>query len=294
MKKNLLASLALVFATAFVLADGNLGTATKVGSLSRSSDYVYTATQADALFAARVPTNRTVNGYALSGNVTISAGSIPYSNDLSVDEAIDLAWSSASSAASTASTAVQSVTIYGTEEELKSGTIATIPLASTSAAGAVQLSTSTNSTSTTLAATPSAVKDALAGAKAYADAKAASVAYTHPSYTARTGKPTANASPGFGGTFTISQITSDGTGHVTGATDRTITIPNAAATTSAAGLMSAADKTALDSLAAGAVTKASITAALQAQGISSADDMDDMDTLAAKVAAIIAVLEAID
>jgi hypothetical protein len=56
-----------------------------------------------------------------------------------------------------------------------------------------------------------------------------STAYTHPTYTARTGKPTANATPGFGGTFTVSQITSDGTGHVTGATDRTITIPNTAA-----------------------------------------------------------------
>ena len=50
-------------------------------------------------------------------------------------------------------------------------------------------------------------------------------AYTHPSYTARTGKPTANQTPGFGGTFTVSQITSDTTGHVTGATDRTVTIP---------------------------------------------------------------------
>lgn len=49
--------------------------------------------------------------------------------------------------------------------------------------------------------------------------------YTHPTYTARTGKPTGNQTPAFGGTFTISQITSDTTGHVTGATDRTVTIP---------------------------------------------------------------------
>lgn len=76
--------------------------------------------------------------------------------------------------------------------------------------------------------------------------------YTHPAYTARTGKPTANATPGFGGTFTVSQITSDATGHVTGATDRTITIPSTAATTSAAGLMSASDKTKLDGIEAGA------------------------------------------
>ena len=50
--------------------------------------------------------------------------------------------------------------------------------------------------------------------------------YTHPSYTARTGSPSANATPAFGGTFTVSQITSDSTGHVSGATDRTITIPS--------------------------------------------------------------------
>ena len=50
--------------------------------------------------------------------------------------------------------------------------------------------------------------------------------YSHPTYTARTGKPTGNQTPAFGGTATISQITSDSTGHVTGATDRTITIPS--------------------------------------------------------------------
>lgn len=50
--------------------------------------------------------------------------------------------------------------------------------------------------------------------------------YTHPSYTARTGKPIANQTPGFGETATVSQITSDATGHVTTATDRTITIPS--------------------------------------------------------------------
>lgn len=62
--------------------------------------------------------------------------------------------------------------------------------------------------------------------------------YVHPSYTARTGKPTANATPAFGGTVTVSQITSDALGHVTGATDRTITIPATAmggASSSAAG-----------------------------------------------------------
>ena len=76
--------------------------------------------------------------------------------------------------------------------------------------------------------------------------------YTHPSYTARTGKPTGNQTPGFGGSVTISQITSDASGHVTGATDRTITIPSATATQSANGLMSSTDKTKLDGVATGA------------------------------------------
>ena len=49
--------------------------------------------------------------------------------------------------------------------------------------------------------------------------------YTHPTYTARTGLPTGNQTPAFGGTFQVSQITSDATGHVTNATTRSITIP---------------------------------------------------------------------
>ena len=76
--------------------------------------------------------------------------------------------------------------------------------------------------------------------------------YTHPPYTARTGKPTANQTPSFGSTFTVSQITSDATGHVTGATDRTVKIPNTEASDSAAGLMSASDKGKLDGIDAGA------------------------------------------
>ena len=76
--------------------------------------------------------------------------------------------------------------------------------------------------------------------------------YSHPSYTARTGKPTANQTPGFGQTATVSQIKSDSSGHVTEANDYTIKIPNATATTSAAGLMSSTDKTKLDGVATGA------------------------------------------
>lgn len=67
---------------------------------------------------------------------------------------------------------------------------------------------------------------------------ATNTVYTHPSYTARTGKPTGNQAPAFGGTATVSQVTSDATGHVTNMTDRTITIPSTLSNgTSTAGLI---------------------------------------------------------
>lgn len=73
--------------------------------------------------------------------------------------------------------------------------------------------------------------------------------YTHPSYTARTGVPTANQTPAFGGTFSVPQPVSDSTGHITAINSRTVTIPSTMATTSAAGLMSADDKSKLDNIA---------------------------------------------
>lgn len=62
--------------------------------------------------------------------------------------------------------------------------------------------------------------------------------YTHPTYTAVDGKPDEDATPGFGGTFTVTDITTNTLGHVTAGTSRTITIPDAtmtAATAEAAG-----------------------------------------------------------
>lgn len=70
--------------------------------------------------------------------------------------------------------------------------------------------------------------------------------YSHPTYTAITGVPTANQTPAFGGTFNVSQPVSDSTGHITAVNSRTITIPNTTATQSTAGLLSAEDKTQLD------------------------------------------------
>ena len=66
--------------------------------------------------------------------------------------------------------------------------------------------------------------------------------YSHPTYTARTGVPTNNQTPAFGGTFEISQPVSNGTGHITAINSKTVTIPNTTATIDTAGLMSASDK----------------------------------------------------
>lgn len=280
MKKNAIASILLAFAAAFAPAD-NLGTTSLVGDLSSTSDYVYTADQADAVFATRVPTNRTVNGQSLSADVTITA------SDLG------------------AITSVKS----SDGSELASGSTATLPGATADRDGLVCIDNSLNSTYDAsyhhvpspklLAETVATAKNAaLSYTTAVSNKLESSISsiptYTHPSYTARTGKPTANASPTWGGTFTVSQIKSDSTGHVTDAVDRTITIPSAAATTSAAGLMSAADKTALDSLSSGAVLKTTVSAALTAQGISSADNIDTLNETIAELKKIIAVLEALD
>lgn len=55
------------------------------------------------------------------------------------------------------------------------------------------------------------------------------------------------ATPDFGATFTaVGAIEKDANGHVTKVTTRTVTVPNTAASSGAAGLMSAADKTKLD------------------------------------------------
>jgi hypothetical protein len=56
---------------------------------------------------------------------------------------------------------------------------------------------------------------------------------------------TANQTPGFGGTFKVTSETVDKYGHTTALAEHTVKIPDTAASSSAAGLMSAADKQAL-------------------------------------------------
>ncbi|MCC8156372.1 MAG: hypothetical protein LIO54_03735, partial [Oscillospiraceae bacterium] len=81
-----------------------------------------------------------------------------------------------------------------------------------------------------------------------------SVALSHASSGATAGSygDSAAQTPAFGGTFKVPYATVNATGHVTGISAHTVTIPSTAATTSAAGLMSASDKTKLDGVATGA------------------------------------------
>lgn len=61
-----------------------------------------------------------------------------------------------------------------------------------------------------------------------------------------------DAPPGFGGSVSVPALAIDALGHVIGAKDVRVQIPSSAATASAPGLMSAADKAKLDGVAAGA------------------------------------------
>ena len=81
----------------------------------------------------------------------------------------------------------------------------------------------------------------------------------HPTETAFTGNPTADQTPVFGGKFSVSQPVTDDYGHVTELNTREVTIPNSVATQSAAGLMSAEDKTKLDNMSAAHLAQYAIT-----------------------------------
>ena len=76
-----------------------------------------------------------------------------------------------------------------------------------------------------------------------ADAEFTDTVYTHPTYTARTGVPTANQTPAFGGSFSVSQPVSDATGHITAMNSRSIKIPSTPASASVAGLITTGAQT---------------------------------------------------
>ncbi|MBR1580539.1 MAG: hypothetical protein IJ668_08595 [Selenomonadaceae bacterium] len=88
------------------------------------------------------------------------------------------------------------------------------------------------------------------------------VPFVHPTVTAAAGQPTVDQAPGFGGYFTVSQVSRDSLGHVADISNWNITIPSAEATTVQAGLMSAADKIAVNNASSYEARIASLEALL--------------------------------
>lgn len=84
------------------------------------------------------------------------------------------------------------------------------------------------------------------------------VAYTHPESGVTSGTYGSNTStvqePGFGGIFSVPGFTVDKEGHITSANSHMVALPGNMATASAAGLMSAEDKTILDKIESGTWT----------------------------------------
>lgn len=76
------------------------------------------------------------------------------------------------------------------------------------------------------------------------------ISHANSGVTAASKGDTTAQTPTWGATFKALSGTINATGHLTAFDEHTVKIPNAVATTSAAGLMSASDKTLLDSLSA--------------------------------------------
>lgn len=72
------------------------------------------------------------------------------------------------------------------------------------------------------------------------------VSHANSGVTAASKGDTVNQSPTWGGTFKALSGTVNATGHLTAFAEHAVTIPNAVATQGAAGLMSASDKSKLD------------------------------------------------
>lgn len=253
----------------------------------------------NSALSGKVPTSRTVNGKALSSNITLSASDVGADPSGTAITKADAALASAKSYTDTkvanlvnsapetldtlgeVAAAIEanesvvdalnaaignkvdkvsgkglSTNDYTTTEKNKLSGIAsgaevnqnafsTITVGTTAISADSKTDTFTIVAGSNITLTPDTTNDKMTIA-------AVDTVYTHPSYTARTGTPSTNQTPAFGGTFTVSQPVSDATGHITAINSRTITVPSTAATQSAAGLMSAADKTKLDGIATGA------------------------------------------
>lgn len=189
---------------------------------------------------SRVPTSRQVNGKSLSGNIILTGDDVPteatfsstvlsqYGEGTPIDDvlgAID-GW---------LNTAEDKLDGIQAGAEVNQNAFSNVKVGSTTISADTKTDTLELVAGSNVTLTPDATNDKV------------TINASHPTYTSFTGKPTSNQTPGFGSTFTISQISQSTTGQVSG-TDRTVKIPNTVASSSANGLMSSADKSKLDDI----------------------------------------------
>ena len=189
---------------------------------------------------SRVPTSRQVNGKSLSGNIILTGDDIPteatfsstvlsqYGDGTPLDDvlgAID-GWLDG---------AEDKLSGIQAGAEVNQNAFSNVKVGSTTISADTKTDTLELVAGSNVTLTPDATNDKV------------TINASHPTYTSFTGKPTSNQTPGFGSTFTISQISQSTTGQVSG-TDRTVKIPNTVASSSANGLMSSADKSKLDDI----------------------------------------------
>lgn len=199
---------------------------------------------------AKVPTTRTVNGKALSANITLSAADVgadasgaantALSNAKAYTDAEITEWVGDKTVAAQISTAIanKSDTGHTHSEYVNQNAFSNVKVGTTTVAADTTTDTLTLVAGSNVTITPDASNDTITIA-------AKDTVYTHPSYTAKSSG--------------LYKITVDSTGHVSGtaavakADITALGIPAqdttySAATTSKNGLMSAADKTTLNNL----------------------------------------------
>lgn len=188
---------------------------------------------------SRVPTSRTVNGKALSSDIVLTGGDIDtelvFASDALSDadeRSIDTVLASLDVWLDSAENKLNGIQAMA---EVNQNAFSNVKVGSTTISADTKTDTFELVAGTNVTLTPDATNDKV------------TINASHPTYTSFTGKPTSNQTPGFGSTFTISQISQSTAGQVSG-TDRTVKIPDTVASSSANGLMSSADKDKLDGI----------------------------------------------
>lgn len=204
---------------------------------------------------SRVPTSRTINGYALTSDITLSASDVGALADSTViptktsDLINDSGFITSSDVPDASSTTplMDGTASTGSESAYARGDH--VHPSDTSKQDVLTAGSNISISGNTISATDttySAGTDlTLSGTTINHDDSGVSAG------TKGTNNTTA-LTPAFGGTFNVIGLAVNARGHITSANSHTVKIPNSAATTSAAGLMTAAMVTKLNGIATGA------------------------------------------